>query len=81
MKIFELYSDLGADWILLGKGEMTYKGNYSRDDTSNFEKQLKNKGKLVDHYKKLIDENDARNELLENLIHAFRIKSTKSDIE
>ncbi len=56
---------------------MTQRDINSRDDTSNLEKRLRDKQELVDLYKKLIDVNDARNELLENLIHPSRIKSTK----
>lgn len=70
MRMFELFPDLSADWLLLGKGEMSFENKYSDSDNTFLKKQLLDQAEMMGLYKKLIEEKDARIELLETLINS-----------
>ncbi len=77
MKIFEVFPDISADWLLLGRGEMSY-GNISTDSDNTFlRKQLNDQSELVELYKKLIEEKDARLRLLDTLVNSPKSKAEK----
>ena len=68
MKIFELFPDVSADWLLLGRGEMSIENKLSGSDNSFLKKQLMDQADKMGLYEKLLNEKDARIKLLENII-------------
>lgn len=68
MKIFELYPDLSADWLLRGEGQIYFENKNSDSDNTFLKKQLKDQAEMMELYKKLLAEKDARIELLESMI-------------
>ena len=79
MKIFEMYPDISADWLLLGRGDMLLENKSSGSDNSNLQKQLLDQAEMMGLYKKLIDEKDARIRLLETLISSSSMNSAKGN--
>lgn len=77
MKIFELYPDISADWLLRGEGNMLLENNSAVPDNSFLKKQLDDQVEIVELYKKLIQEKDARIALLESLISSTSNKPAK----
>jgi len=70
MKMFELFPDISADWLMLGRGEMSIENKSSGSDNSFLKKQLLDQAEMMGLYKKLLEEKDARIELLETLINS-----------
>jgi len=70
MKIFEIYPDISADWLLLGKGEMLIENKSSDSDNTFLKKQLMDQSEMMGLYKKLLEEKDARIQLLETIINS-----------
>lgn len=70
MKIFEFFPDVSADWLLLGRGEMSFENNPSFQDNTFLIKQLTDMAEMIGLYKKLLDEKDARIKLLESIINS-----------
>jgi len=68
MKMFELFPDISADWLLLGRGEMSIADKFSGSDNSFLKKQLMDQAEKMGLYEKLLNEKDARIKLLENII-------------
>ncbi|MEZ5149123.1 MAG: hypothetical protein R2759_19145, partial [Bacteroidales bacterium] len=68
MKIFELFPDVSADWLLLGRGEMSIENKLSGSDNSFYKKQLIDQADKMGLYEKLLNEKDARIKLLENIV-------------
>ena len=67
MRLFELFPEISADWLLLGRGEMTRTGK--PDPGIEFlQRQISDAHDKMDMYKKLIDEKDARIRLMERLL-------------
>ena len=77
MKIFEIYPDISADWLLLGKGGMLVGDRSSDPDNEFLKKQLSDQAEMMGLYKKLIEEKDARIRLLETLINSFENNPSK----
>jgi len=78
IRIFELFPDLSADWLLLGKGEMSIENKFSGSDNSFLKKQLMDQAEMMGLYKKLLEEKDARIKLLETLINS-KVKNPSKD--
>jgi len=76
MKIFEFFPDVSADWLLLGRGEMSFENNPSFQDNTFLKKQLTDMAEMMGLYKKLLDEKDARIQLLERLINSSNADPT-----
>jgi len=70
MKIFEHFPDISADWLLLGRGEMSVENKSSGSDNTFLKKQLLDQSEMMGLYKKLLEEKDARIQLLETLINS-----------
>jgi len=70
MRIFELYPELSADWLLLGKGEMYFENKSANSDNTFLKKQLMDQAEMMGLYKKLLEEKYARIRLLETLINS-----------
>ncbi len=70
MKIFEVFPDISADWLLLGRGEMSYGNNTAESDNTFLKKQLDDLSEMMELYKKLIEEKDARIRLLDALVNS-----------
>ena len=78
MKMFELFPDISADWLMLGRGEMSIENKSSGSDNSFFKKQLLDQAEMMTLYKKLLDEKDARIKLLETIVDS-RAKNPAKD--
>ena len=70
MKIYEVFPEISADWLLLGKGEMSIENKTSDSDNTFLKKQLLDQAEMMGLYKKLPEEKDARIKLLETLINS-----------
>ena len=68
MKMFEVFPDISADWLLLGRGEMLVEENIPGSDNTYLKKQLKDQAEMIGLYKKLLEEKDARIDLLQSAI-------------
>jgi transcriptional regulator with XRE-family HTH domain len=79
MKLFELFPDISADWLLLGRGEMSYDNKHSGIDSRFLEKQLIDQGEKMGLYEKLLQEKDERIVLLENIISLTSKKPSRDN--
>ncbi len=68
MKIFEIYPDVSADWLLLGRGDINYGNNTDASDNTFLKRQLTEQNEVIKLLRQLIDEKDARLKLLENIL-------------
>ena len=67
IKIFELFPDISADWLLLGRGEMYY-----IDRQAGNTDHQKSQQELMEMYKRLSDEKDERIKILENIVELYK---------
>lgn len=77
MMLFEIFPEISADWLLLGRGKMDVVLNNSIDETAFLRKQLIEQAETIKLYKSLIEEKDKRLDLLEKL-HTTSHPTTKS---
>jgi len=70
MKIYEVFPEISADWLLLGKGEMSIENKFSGSDNSFLKKQLMDQAEMMGLYKQLLSEKDARIKLLESIVNS-----------
>ncbi|HPE58328.1 MAG TPA: helix-turn-helix transcriptional regulator [Bacteroidales bacterium] len=77
MMLFEIFPEISADWLLLGRGKMDVALNNSLDETAFLRKQLIEQAETIKLYKSLIEEKDKRLDLLEKL-HTTSHATTKS---
>jgi len=77
MKIYEVFPEISADWLLLEKGEMSIENKTSDSDNTFLKKQLLDQAEMMGLYKKLLEEKDARIELLETLINSSTTNPAK----
>lgn len=74
MKIFEVFPDISADWLLLGRGEMAYDSNGSETGKAYLKQQVKDQSEIIKLYKQLNEEKDARLILLQKLTKESKTK-------
>jgi transcriptional regulator with XRE-family HTH domain len=78
MKIFEIFPDISADWLLLGKGKMTFEENFGDKDNTYLKKQLEDQAEKIGLYRKLLEEKDARIQMMDSMINALKENPSKN---